>query len=44
MLRFDETKLAKEEICGPKKVIKIWDIDINDDDDVSHLKINRDEN
>ena len=27
-----------------KTTIKIWDVDVNNNDDVSHLKINRNEN
>ena len=31
MLRFGETKAAKEEFCGAKeKTANIWDVDIND--------------
>ena len=35
MLRFGETKIAKEELYGAKKPIKIWDVDVK----ISHLKI-----
>ena len=30
MLRFVETKVAKEEFCGAKKPIKNWHVDVND--------------
>ena len=29
MLRFRKTKVAKEEIYGPKATIKIWDINVD---------------
>ena len=30
MLRFDETKIAKEDFYGAKKTMKISDVDVND--------------
>ena len=30
MLKFGETKVAKEEVYGAKKPIKIWDVDVDD--------------
>ena len=29
MLRFDETKIAKEEFYGAKKPLKIWDVNVS---------------
>ena len=29
MQKFSETKVAKEKIYGAKKLIKIWDVDVN---------------
>ena len=28
MLRFGETKVAKEKFCGAKKPINIWDVNV----------------
>ena len=29
MLRFGETKVAKEKFCGAKKPINIWDVNVD---------------
>ena len=36
ILRFGKTKVAKKEFYGPKKPIKIWDVDV-DNIDISKL-------